>query len=182
VSEPSDGASTGSGASSWDGIRAFAALEAPDAVWRPVSPRLASYQRLSMLFQLPFAAVAAVAAGVFLATWVGLLVGALWLAGIVWALLIIGRAVRSWGYAERDGDLLIRRGLLIRRLSVVPYGRMQFVDVTAGPIQRAYRLATVKLHTAAAGTDAEVPGLDPDEAARLRDRLAALGETQAAGL
>lgn len=46
------------------------------------------------------------------------------------------------------------RGLLVRRLSVVPDGRMQFVDVTAGPVERAFRLATVKLHTAAAAGDA----------------------------
>ena len=43
-------------------------------------------------------------------------------------------------------------------------------------------LATVRLHTAAAATDARIPGLEREEAARLRDRLAELGEAQAAGL
>jgi membrane protein YdbS with pleckstrin-like domain len=89
---------------------------------------------------------------------------------------------RAWTYQERDEDLLVSRGVLIRRLSVVPYGRMQFVDVTSGPVERVYRLATVKLHTAAAASDARIPGLERDEAARLRDRLAALGEAKAAGL
>ena len=89
---------------------------------------------------------------------------------------------RSWGYAERDDDLLVRRGVLFSRLSVVPYGRMQFIDVTAGPFERSFRLATVRLHTAAAATDARIPGLEREEAARLRDRLAELGEAQAAGL
>ena len=70
----------------------------------------------------------------------------------------------------------------MRRLSVVPYGRMQFVDVTAGPVGRLFRLATVRLHTAAAASDARIPGLEREEAARLRDRLAALGEAKAAGL
>jgi uncharacterized protein len=160
----------------------FAALEAPDVVWRPVSPRLATMRRLSMLLQLPFAAAIAIVVALVWDRWIGLAIGAVWFLLVAWGLVVIGRAVRSWGYAERDGDLLIRRGVLIRRLSVVPYGRMQFVDVTAGPLERSFRLATVVLHTAAAGTDATVPGLDPDEAARLRDRLAALGETQAAGL
>jgi hypothetical protein len=99
---------------------------------------------------------------------------------VEWTLLR-GR-YRSWGYAERDEDLLIRQGFLFRRLSVVPYGRMQFVDVTAGPIERMYGLATVKLHTAAAATDAKLPGLASAEAERLRDRLASLGEAQASGL
>ena len=88
----------------------------------------------------------------------------------------------AWGYAEREDDLLVRRGVMVRRLSVVPYGRMQFVDVTAGPVDRVFRLATVQLHTAAAATDARIPGLAVEEAHRLRDRLAALGEAQAAGL
>jgi hypothetical protein len=90
--------------------------------------------------------------------------------------------VRAWTYTEREDDLIVARGVLVRRLSVVPYGRMQFVDVTAGPVERAFRLATVKLHTAAAASDARIPGLEREEAARLRDRLAALGEAKAAGL
>lgn len=92
------------------------------------------------------------------------------------------RAVRAWGYAEREDDLLVRHGLLVRRLTIVPYSRMQFVDVSAGPLERAFSLATVQLHTAAAATDARVPGLRPAEASRLRDRLTALGRDRAEGL
>jgi uncharacterized protein len=102
------------------------------------------------------------------------------LAALLWR--FVGRRYGSWGYAERDDDLLVRRGVMFARLSVVPYGRMQFIDVTAGPLERAFGLATVRLHTAAAATDARIPGLEREEAARLRDRLAELGEAQAAGL
>ncbi len=98
------------------------------------------------------------------------------------AWVVVGRRFRSWGYAEREDDLLVRRGVMFSRLSVVPYGRMQFIDVQAGPLERLFRLATVRLHTAAAATDARIPGLEREEAARLRDRLAELGEAQAAGL
>jgi uncharacterized protein len=96
--------------------------------------------------------------------------------------ITIVRAVLAWGYAERERDLLVRHGLLVRRLSIVPYARMQFVDVTAGPLERTFKLATVVLHTAAAASDARIPGLPPAEASRLRDRLAALGENQGEGL
>jgi membrane protein YdbS with pleckstrin-like domain len=89
---------------------------------------------------------------------------------------------RAWGYAERDDDLIITRGLLFRRVSVVPYGRMQFIDVTAGPIDRAFGLATVQLHTAAAASDARIPGLLRADADTLRDRLAMVGEAKATGL
>ena len=56
-------------------------------------------------------------------------------------------------------DLLVRRGVMFRRMSVIPYGRMQYVEVTAGPFERAFGLATVQMHTAAAASDARIPGL-----------------------
>jgi membrane protein YdbS with pleckstrin-like domain len=99
--------------------------------------------------------------------------------GVSW---FVRNRFRAWGYLERDEDLEVRRGVMVQRLSVVPYGRMQFVEITTGPVERLFGLATVKLHTAAAASDARIPGLHPDEAARLRDRLAALGEAKAAGL
>ena len=71
---------------------------------------------------------------------------------------------------------------MFSRLSVVPYGRMQFIDVTAGPFERSFGIATVRMHTAAAASDARIPGLPRGEAERLRDRLAELGEVQAAGI
>jgi membrane protein YdbS with pleckstrin-like domain len=96
--------------------------------------------------------------------------------------LMLGRRVASWAFHERDEDLLIRRGLLVQRLSLVPYGRMQFVDVSSGPLERSLGLATLRLHTAAAASDARIPGLPRAEAERLRDQLSALGGAQAAGL
>ncbi|MFI6231439.1 PH domain-containing protein [Micromonospora echinospora] len=111
----------------------------------------------------------------------GVALGLVALFSLLRAVAIV-RAVHAWGYAERDDDLLVRHGLLVRRLSIVPYARMQFVDVTAGPLERAFGLATVQLHTAAAASDARVPGLRPAEASRLRDRLTALGEDRAEGL
>ena len=155
----------------------------PDTVaWRQVSPKLITVELVS---RWAWSAVLLAVLGVGWA-WQG---SWLWPAGMavevvytVWRSFVTVRAVRAWGYAERDQDLLVRHGLLIRRLSIVPYARMQFVDVTAGPLERAFGLATVQLHTAAAASDARVPGLPPDEAARLRDRLTALGQDRSEGL
>jgi uncharacterized protein len=94
----------------------------------------------------------------------------------------VRRRFRAWRYQERHEDLMVARGVLVRLLSVVPYGRMQFVEVTAGPVERLFKLSTVKLHTAAAASDARIPGLEQAEAARLRDRLTELGESMAAGM
>jgi uncharacterized protein len=112
----------------------------------------------------------------------GLVAALVWVALGVLSSWFFHRRVRAWRYQERHEDLMVARGVMVQRLSVVPYGRMQFVEVTAGPVERLFQLSTVKLHTAAAASDARIPGLDRDEAARLRDRLAALGEAKAAGL
>ena len=55
-----------------------------------------------------------------------------WLLLALWRLVLIPRQVRSIGYAEREDDLLIRRGIFFQRTLVVPYGRMQYVDIARG--------------------------------------------------
>jgi membrane protein YdbS with pleckstrin-like domain len=154
-----------------------------DAVWHRPDRRLLHLRRglVLVLFTLP-AALASVVLLVLLGPVHG--AAALALAAGATGLLLVAveRRFAAWGYHEREDDLLVRRGVLVRRTSVVPYGRMQYVDVTAGPLERRLGLATVTLHTAAAATDASVPGLRAEEAARLRDRLAALGEARQAGV
>jgi uncharacterized protein len=156
----------------------------PGAEWRRVSPRLATVRRLGL-------------SGAGLLLLVALVLG--WRAGMLstgqlavlavvaalilgWAWWVIGRSAAYWGYAEHDDELHITSGAYFRRLVVVPYGRMQYVDVQSGPLDQLYGIAKVQLHTASPGTSATIPGLPADEAARLRDRLTASGETQAAGL
>jgi membrane protein YdbS with pleckstrin-like domain len=156
----------------------------PGNPWQRVSPALARVRRVVLSACLGVLAVAAVVLTVVLGLPGWLLVpvlGALLVAELLgWR--AIGRQVALWGYAERDEDLYITRGLMWRRLVVVPYGRMQYVDIQAGPLDRAYGIARIELHTASPGTSAHVPGLPAEEAARLRDRLTDLGAAQAAGL
>ncbi len=68
---------------------------------------------------------------------IALLVLAAAIAGVWW--WASGRRWAAWGYAERERDLMIRRGVLVRRLTIVPYGRMQFVDVRQGPLAACAR-------------------------------------------
>ncbi len=159
------------------------AFAPPQAGWTPVSPRLATARRVTLLL----AYVVVVAVGVILAlsplhrAWLAAY-AAVAVIVLAWSWWIIGRRVRSFGYAERDNDLLVVSGILVRRLVIVPYGRMQMVDLQAGPIDRWLGISTVQLHTAAATTDAAIPGLLPSEATALRDRVAARGEERTAGL
>ena len=156
----------------------------PGTDWRPISPALARLRRTVLV-----AAAALVAVGLSVLAILFSAPAAVWvlavvvvLAGGVVGWLLIGRNARWWGYAERDEDLYIKHGAMFRKLVVVPYGRMQYVDVQAGPLDQAFKVASVHLHTASPGTSARIPGLPAAEAARLRDRLTALGESQAAGL
>ena len=155
----------------------------PDGVqWSRVSPRLASARRLTGCPLPLLIAVAALVVAV-LTSWYPLLaVTVVGVLAAVWLWCVIGRQVGAYGYAERDDDLLVRRGIMWRSIVVVPYGRLQYVDVHAGPVDRIFGIARVQLHTASAGTDAVIPGLPPQEAARLRDRLAARGQARLAGL
>jgi uncharacterized protein len=156
----------------------------PGTPWEHVSPGLATMRRVVLLgcCAVLLLTVAVLALLLDLPAWslvLALAVAAL-VAGTGWPL--IGRNAARWRYAEREEDLYITRGYLLRRLVVVPYGRMQYVDVQAGPLDRAFGVARVHLHTASPGTSAHIPGLPAAEAARLRDRLTSLGSVQAAGL
>ncbi|MET7948886.1 PH domain-containing protein [Micromonospora sp. NPDC005324] len=155
----------------------------PDTVnWQPISTDLIWVELIRLAIVVAIGLAATGVGWAFSGHWLfGLAVAVVVVLG-AWRAVAIVRAVRAWGYAERENDLLVRHGLLVRRLSIVPYSRMQFVDVSAGPLERAFDLATVQLHTAAAASDARVPGLRPAEASRLRDRLTALGEDRAEGL
>lgn len=154
-----------------------------DVSWTPVSPKLATVRRLNAAITFGLLAIAGLLPLGLLLNW---LYGVLFLVlaglGFGWSWVLIGRNQQSWKYAEREDELLVSHGIMFRQLVVVPYGRMQFVDVAAGPLERSFGLATVELHTATPATDAKIPGLHPDEAARLRDRLSALGQAQAWGL
>ncbi|MEU6526098.1 PH domain-containing protein [Streptomyces sp. NPDC046924] len=150
--------------------------------WIALPPGLLKLRRLMLVVWM---GLLALAAGLV----PGLLAGPVWagfavlpLAVLAWGWVMLERNWRSWRYAERADDLLISRGVLWRQETIVPYGRMQLVEVTSGPVERHFGLASVQLHTAAAATDATIPGLEPAEAERLRDRLTELGEARSAGL
>lgn len=98
------------------------------------------------------------------------------------ALVLVPRRVRALGYQLRQDDVVFRRGLLFRRQVAAPYGRLQLVDISRGPLSRALGLSEVRIVTAAAATGISIPGLPAAEAEELRDHLIAVAETRRAGL
>lgn len=97
-------------------------------------------------------------------------------------LVLIPRRVRAMGWAEREDDVLWREGLLFRSVYAVPYGRLQYVDVSDGPLLRRFGLQTLTLKTAASGSDVTLEGLPRETADELREVLMARGQARLAGL
>jgi len=118
------------------------------------------------LLELPFAWPASIAVLVLCAVIAGL----------------TPRRVRAIGYLLREDDLVFRRGLLQRKYTAVPYGRMQLVDINRGPLARLAGLSELRLVTAAAATQVVIPGLPEADAEQLRDHLVAVAESRRAGL
>ena len=97
---------------------------------------------------------------------------------VVAALIMVGllvlpaRRYRAWGYHEGEDELHIRRGLLVRVRTIVPFGRVQHIDVAQGPIERLFGVATLILHTAGTrGSAVALPGLVHVDAEAMRDRI-----------
>lgn len=91
------------------------------------------------------------------------------------ALLVLPvRRYRAWAYREDEEELHVRHGLLVRTHTIVPFGRVQHIDVTQGPIERSVDLATLILHTAGTrGASVPLPGLLREDAEAMRDRIRA---------
>lgn len=164
---------------------------APEVPFTPVSPDL----RTIRLLRYGVADLVILIALAFV--WTRLLGAAslptivLWILGIATAVLLIAagsltwvraRAVAVTGYYLGETELLLARGRMFRRLDIIPYGRMQEVHVSSGPMLRHFGLANVDLETASVTTDGVIPGIPESEAHRLREVLRTAGVEQMEGL
>ncbi|GAB7013015.1 PH domain-containing protein [Halolamina salina] len=109
------------------------------------------------------------APGIESAARIGIAVFALFaLFGVVRAVLLY----RSWEYVVRADSLFLSRGVFTRVRTVVPYVRVQHIDTTRSPLERLLGLSTLVVYTAGSrGADVTIPGLTPDRASTLQERL-----------
>ena len=95
------------------------------------------------------------------------LIAALWIAEL-----------RRLGYQIREHDLSLRSGVIRHSVETLPFARVQHVNISRGPVERALGLAT--LDVSSAGPDISIPGLAEDDAARIKllvtERAGALDE------
>jgi uncharacterized protein len=103
----------------------------------------------------------------------GVVLAAVTAAGAIGVLVWVRLAWDRWTWAASSDALELRHGVISRRASLVPYHRIQQIDVHRGPLERAFGIARLVLRTASATTDAEIPGIPLDRADTLRHRLLA---------
>lgn len=102
----------------------------------------------------------------------GLASGIVGLLGLAALLILPARRYRLWGYREDEDELQVRSGMLFRLHTIVPFGRVQHIDIAQGPIERAFGVATLILHTAGTrGSSVPLPGLARGQAEAMRDRI-----------
>ncbi len=140
----------------------------------PLHPNYVKVVRLATLVgALPFVVVALIlefagelAHGAFL---VPVLLVTLWL-----IIRVPLRRYQARGYQLGADRLRVVRGLLFRKDTVVPFGRVQHIDVHQGPIERGYGLATLVLHTAGThNASVTLPGLAHADAVAMREDIRA---------
>ncbi len=83
-------------------------------------------------------------------------------------------------YRVDAAGVRIKRGVVWRKIISIPNSRVQHTDVSQGPLQRRYNIATLTVHTAGTeGASIHLGGLRHDVALRLRDHLLPTGHHHA---
>ncbi len=140
----------------------------------PLHPNYVKAVRIgTLVFALPFVVVALVLELADLlprgAFFVPVLLLALWL-----IIRVPLRRYQARGYQMGVDRLRVVRGLVFRSDTVVPFGRVQHIDVHQGPLERGYGLATLVLHTAGNhNASVSLPGLGHDDAMAMREEIRA---------
>ena len=178
-----DGTDTGSAEDDRPSVAASAGI---DEAVLDVSRELASTVRLQWIARSTFGAVVVGAVAAVIAYVVGAEAAALagtarsgaTVGAAVFVLLVLFGVVRalllyrSWTYVVRADSLFLGRGVFTRVRTVVPYVRVQHIDTKRSPLERLLGLSTLVVYTAGSrGADVTIPGLTPDRASTLQQRL-----------
>jgi membrane protein YdbS with pleckstrin-like domain len=142
----------------------------------PLHPPQKSLIRIRMVIRslvlLALGLVAEIALSVQLGTSPGLVLIPVALLALLQILVLPGRIYRRWGHDMGDEQLRVLRGFLWRTDTIVPFNRIQHIDVAQGPLQRLFGLSTLIVHTA--GTHNSIvtlPGLATADAEDMRETI-----------
>lgn len=102
----------------------------------------------------------------------GLLTALAWLVAILVIVMLPSRRMQRWGYHIGAGQLRVARGWMFRTDTIVPFVRVQHIDVGQGPIERWFGLSHLVVHTSGThNSTVTLPGLRSDLAAAMRETI-----------
>lgn len=148
--------------------------------FHPVSKKLVAVRYIAAL-PVPIIALIAVAI-IPMPLWLRIVLLCALAAFIIWLLWFIPRYVHFMAWGKTDTDVYIRTGRFFRKIQCAPYGRIQYIDVSSGPLERLFGLAKLHIYTASATGDTTIPGLTMDVAAQLRSDFSQSAREELAGL
>jgi membrane protein YdbS with pleckstrin-like domain len=104
----------------------------------------------------------------------GLIAGTVLVIALALVIRIPQSRYNARGYQISADRLRVVRGLLWRSDTVVPFGRVQHIDVDQGPLDRFFGIATLTLHTAGNhNASVSLPGLGEELAREMREEIRA---------
>ncbi len=140
----------------------------------PLDPAYRSVMRIVTAIWLAILLGPAIAAEVAIPGWNGVVVIPYLLLAAAILLRLPQRRWQARGYVMADERLRVVRGMLFHSDTVVPFGRVQHIDVDQGPLERAYDIATLTVHTAGShNASVHLPGLKHADALAMRDAIRA---------
>ena len=119
-------------------------------------------------------------------TWLSALTGAIAAVLVVWCIwwaALLPRRTRALGYSLRPNHLMARQGVLFRHVTSIPYGRIQYVDVDSGPLERAHHLVRLTIRTAGVtASKVTLYGIPTERGQQLRELLIRRADERMAAL
>ncbi len=86
---------------------------------------------------------------------------------------------KSCGYLKREFDIYHKQGIWWKKQTALSFSRIQHIDLSSGPLERKYGMATLKFFTAGgASSDLRIHGLPLDTAEHLRHQILKITENE----
>ncbi|MEU7021361.1 PH domain-containing protein [Streptomyces sp. NPDC046203] len=142
-----------------------------------VDGRAVGWWRARLLLATVVPVAVLVVAGVLVepaAGWLFAAAGAVGAVGLAAVVGLPGWWFRVHRWEVTDAAVYVRTGAILQEWRIAPMSRIQTVDTVRGPLERAYRLATVTVTTASSAGALRIAGLDHERAAELAERLTAI--------
>ena len=80
---------------------------------------------------------------------------------LAYNLIIAHISINYRGYAIRDKDILYKKGVIFRKIIIIPFNRIQHISVSQSLLERIFKLSKIRIYTAGGNSnDLSISGLD----------------------